>query len=84
LAWDHGLSRAVLAVHARALRDFYRQQAQSEGIPAGRTGTVTAVQRFGGGLNLNVHFHTLALDEVFTQEWDPPQEIQESRASMRA
>src|SRR5713101_1968522 len=47
LAWDHGLSRAVLAVHARALRDFYRQQAQKQGIPLGRTGTVTAVQRFG-------------------------------------
>ncbi len=67
LAWDHGLSRAVLAVHARALRDFYRQQAQRQGIPAGRTGTVTAVQRFGGGLNLNVHFYTLALDGVFVR-----------------
>ena len=43
LAWDHGLSRAVLAVHARALRDFYRQQAQRQGIPPGRTGTATAV-----------------------------------------
>jgi hypothetical protein len=28
VAWDHGLSRAVLAVHTRALRDSYRQQAQ--------------------------------------------------------
>jgi hypothetical protein len=54
LAWDHGLSRAVLAVHARALLDFYRQQAQRQGIRAGRTRAVTAVQRFGGGLNLNV------------------------------
>ena len=67
LAWDHGLSRAVLAVHARTLLDFYRQQAQRQGISAGRTGTVTAVQRFGGGLNLNVHFHTLALDGVFVR-----------------
>ena len=67
LAWDHGLSRAVLAVHARALVSFYRRQAERQGIPAGRTGTVTAVQRFGGGLNLNVHFHTLALDGVFVR-----------------
>jgi hypothetical protein len=67
VAWDHELSRAVLAVHARALRNFYRQQAQRQGIPAGRTGTGTAVQRFGGGLNLNVHFHTLALDGVFVR-----------------
>jgi len=67
LAWDHRLSRAALAVHARALRDSYRREAQRHGIPAGRTGTVTAVQRFGGGLNLNVHFHTLALDGVFAR-----------------
>ncbi len=67
LAWDHGLNRAVLAVHTRALLDFYRQQAQRQGIPVGRTGTVTAVQRFGGGFNLNVHFHTRALDGVFVR-----------------
>ena len=30
-----------------------------------RCGAVTFVQRFGGALNLNVHFHTLALDGVF-------------------
>jgi hypothetical protein len=32
------------------------------------TGTVTVIQRFGGALNLNVHFHTLALDGVFVRE----------------
>jgi hypothetical protein len=26
---------------------------------------VTVIQRFGGGLNLNVHFHTLLIDGVF-------------------
>jgi hypothetical protein len=30
------------------------------------TPAVTVIQRFGGGLNLNVHFHTLVLDGVFT------------------
>jgi hypothetical protein len=30
-------------------------------------GKLTVIQRFGGGLNLNVHFHTLVLDGVFTQ-----------------
>ena len=28
---------------------------------------VTALQRAGGALNTNVHFHTLVLDGVFTQ-----------------
>jgi hypothetical protein len=30
-----------------------------------RCGAVTFIQRFGGALNLNVHFHTLVLDGVF-------------------
>jgi hypothetical protein len=49
LAWDHGLSRAVLAVHARALFDFYRQQAQREGLATGHTGTVTACNASAAG-----------------------------------
>jgi hypothetical protein len=40
------------------------------GYRDGRTGTVTVIQRFGGALNLNVHFHTLAVDGVFVREPD--------------
>ena len=29
------------------------------------TGAVTLIQRFGGALNLNVHFHMLLLDGVY-------------------
>jgi hypothetical protein len=65
LAWDHRLCRAVLAVYTRALRGFYRKRAKASGHRGGRTGTVTVIQRFGGALNLNVHFHTLAVDGVF-------------------
>jgi hypothetical protein len=28
---------------------------------------LTVIQRFGSGVNLNVHFHTLVLDGVFTE-----------------
>jgi len=66
LAWDHGLSRAVLRVYMRALHELYRRGARAQGIPGGRTGSLTVLQRFGSGLNLNVHFHTLALDGVFS------------------
>lgn len=65
LAWDHGLTRAVLAVYTRALLGFYRRQANRNGIRDGRTGTLTVIQRFGSGLNLNVHFHTPVFDGVF-------------------
>jgi len=63
LAWNHGLSRAVLRVYTRVLLDVY-----ARGVPGGRTGSVTVMQRAGGGLNANLHFHTLVLDGVFTEE----------------
>jgi hypothetical protein len=67
LAWDHGLSRAVLAVYVRVLLEFYRRQARSRGVPEGRTGALTVIQRFGSALNVNVHFHTIAFDGVFSR-----------------
>ena len=67
LAWDHALCRAVLGVYARALLAFYTRTARGHGIRHGRTGTVTVIQRFASGLNLNVHFHTLVLDGVFSE-----------------
>ena len=77
LAWNHQLCRAVLAVHVRAVLGFYRRRARRRGVPDGRGGAVTVIQRFGGGLQLNVHFHSLLLDGVFaeaadgTLEFDP-------------
>jgi hypothetical protein len=46
----------------------YRARARKlHGIDRGMTGAVTFVQRFGGSLNLNVHFHVVFLDGVFTR-----------------
>ena len=67
MAWNHGLSRAVLRVYARVLGDVYARGARVRGIDGGQTGMVTALQRAGGALNTNVHFHTLVLDGVFTE-----------------
>ncbi|MDR7423627.1 MAG: transposase [Armatimonadota bacterium] len=67
LAWDHALCRAVLRVFARALLAFYARTARAHGIQGGQTGTVTLTQRFGSGLQLNIHFHTLVLDGVFSE-----------------
>ena len=36
----------------------------------GRTGSVTATQRFGSALNLNLHFHCIFLDGVYTRGAD--------------
>src|SRR5881628_2181427 len=70
LAWNHKLCRAVLAVHVRAVLGFYRRRARRRGVPDGRSGVVTVIQRFGGGLQLNVHFHSLFLDGVFAEAPD--------------
>ena len=70
LAWNHQLCRAVLAVHVRAVLGFYRRRARRRGVRDGRGGAVTVIQRFGGGLQLNVHFHSLFLDGVFAEAAD--------------
>jgi len=58
LAYNHALCRAVLGVAVRAVLGFYRRRARRTGVRDGRSGAVTVIQRFGGGLQLNVHFHT--------------------------
>ncbi len=67
LAWNHKLCRAVLGVYVRAVLSFYRRRARRHDVPDGRSGSVTVIQRFGGGLQLNVHFHSLVLDGVFAE-----------------
>jgi hypothetical protein len=46
---------------------WLRRAAASQGIVAGRRGVVTAIQRFGGALKLNILFHSLVLDGVSTR-----------------
>jgi hypothetical protein len=41
-------------------------------VSEARTAGVTAIQRFGGAINLNVHFHTLVADGVFDLTGDGP------------
>jgi hypothetical protein len=66
LAWDHKLCRAVLGVYIRVVLGFLRRQARKSGILDGHSGAVTVIQRFGSALNVNVHFHAMLLDGVFT------------------
>jgi len=68
LAWDHRLCRAVLAVFIRALLGFERRRARRRGIRDGRGGAVTAIQRFGSALNVNPHYHCLAVQGVFCDD----------------
>ncbi len=71
LAYNAGLVSEVLHIFVRAVFASIRRRA---GIPASnrkaRCGAVTFVQRFGNALNLNVHFHTLALDGIYVGDVD--------------
>jgi hypothetical protein len=65
------------AVMGRVLGIVYRTLATHQIRKAGHThesahtGTVTLIQRFGGTLNLNIHFHMLLLDGVYAGGRDP-------------
>jgi len=71
LAYDHRLLTAVLRVVMRAILGFQRRRARERlGIDEGGCGSITVVQRFGGALNLNVHFHAVVLDGVHAEAPD--------------
>lgn len=65
LARHPELLRGVLGVLQRELAAYYRDRC---GLPAGHTGAVTVMQRFGSALNLNVHLHCLLPDGVFFRD----------------
>jgi hypothetical protein len=65
-AYDAKLTSEVLRAFLRSLFAELRRRARRKwSLPAEQCGAVTFIQRFGSALNLNVHFHTLALDGVY-------------------
>lgn len=65
LAYNPNLVSKILAIYIRIVSNWYEKAARRNGI-AGKTAAVTFIQRFGGAIKLNVHFHSLFLDGVFT------------------
>jgi hypothetical protein len=68
---------AVLREFTRVVFAHHRKRARHLGLQNPRCGAVTAIQRFGSAANLNIHFHTLVLDGVYTDgsvfhELSPP------------
>ena len=66
LAYDSSLVRDVLQIFVRTIFASIRRRA---GIPASnrqaRCGAVAFIQRFSDALNLDPHFHVLALDGIY-------------------
>lgn len=66
LAWDHGLCRAELAVYVQALLGFQRRQVAPARCPRGPEREPHGHPALRRSAQLNIHFHTLVLDGVFT------------------
>ena len=57
----------MLNLFHRALRAELRRRARRLGLPVGEPAAVTFVQRFGGALNLHVHFHAIVAEALFAR-----------------
>lgn len=77
------LATVALQIFQRILKRHYIQCAKKLGAERDlQTGSITMVQRFGGSLNLNIHFHILSLDGVYQisgEPDDPPKFIETGR-----
>jgi len=59
---------ALNRMFVEAVFKRYSAWAKRQGLPDAPTGAVTHIQRFGSSVNLNVHFHSMLLDGVFTRD----------------
>jgi len=77
LAYDPLLVTAVLQVFAKTVFGSLLRRAREFGaVGRAQCGAVTFIQRAGGSLNLNVHFHMLALDGVYAADDDDNPQFQ--------
>jgi hypothetical protein len=70
VAYDRELSSRIYAIFYDSIQRFYRQRLAERSAPAGRTGSVTAIQRASSDLRLNPHLHGVFLDGVFVERRD--------------
>ena len=65
LSRDSKFLSRILAVCHRAISSFYTKKAKAKGLVNPKVGAISIIQRFGGALNLNIHFHSLFMDGVY-------------------
>ena len=59
---------ALARVFVEAIFARQRAWAKNNGLAEARSGAALFVQRLGSSVNLNVHFHVIVLDAVFTRD----------------
>ena len=73
MARNPHLMSSLLNIFMRAVHRYYKNSfLKNSGIKSSeykvQSGSLTVIQRFGGALNLNIHFHTLFLDGVYVSK----------------
>jgi hypothetical protein len=74
IAFDKKMCRSIKRIFISALTTWLRRKARKFGLADGHIGAVIFLQRWGGALNLNPHFHALVLDGIYirtSQDEDP-------------
>ncbi len=73
MASDDKLLKEVNKILCDEINSYLRKEARKLGIKGGEAGIVSYLQRAGSALNLNLHFHLLAIDGIYTVdgEGDP-------------
>ena len=68
MARDSKLMSVGLAIVNKSITHLYRNKAKTELGMTGalKTGAVTFIQRYGSSLNLNIHFHILVVEGVWS------------------
>ena len=71
MAYSADATSVVLGAFINAINSDLRRRARKRKL-RGRlqTGSLTVVQRFGSSLNLNVHFHVIAMDGLYAKQPD--------------
>jgi hypothetical protein len=83
LAFDAALTRAVLRVFPAHRVRLAARRAARRGLVGARSGSVTAIQRFGGAANLNVHFLAGLRRRLHADDPDRPTTLSPAAAAHR-
>ena len=70
MARDNELTSIVLDVFIRTVSAWYRRRARRLGVDDPKCAAVTFIQRFGDGVRLSPHFHTLFADGCWSRLGD--------------
>lgn len=70
MAYNPKLTSQCLRAYIHTIQSYYRKKAKEFDLNKTQCGAVTVIQRAGGALNSNIHFHTLFLDGVYFEEKD--------------